>query len=370
MAKRDCYEVLGVSRSAGTDEIKKAYRKLAMQFHPDKNPENKEEAEEKFKEATEAYSILSDQESRTRYDQFGHAAFDGNSGFGGTGFGDFSDFEDIFGDIFSQFFGGGSSHSRTKRGRDLRYDLEIEFEEAAFGVSKEIEIPKSVTCETCKGSGAAEGSAPENCSQCQGVGQIGIQQGFFTIRQTCHVCNGSGQMINDPCKDCRGKGAKEERSKISVTIPAGIDHGQRLKVRGEGEAGYHGAPAGDLYVRIAIKEHEIFQRQESEVICEVPITYANAALGAEIEVPTLEGKVELKIPAGTKSGQVFRLRNKGIQIMGTNRRGDQHVRVFVRVPKKISAEHRELLEKLRDVEQQDLEEEEKGFFEKFKSMFS
>ena len=212
-----------------------------------------------------------------------------------------------------------------------------------------------------KEAGLQRGSSPETCAQCQGVGQIGIQQGFFTIRRTCHICNGSGQTISDPCKDCKGRGHKEKASKINVTIPAGIDHGQRLKLRGEGEAGFNGAPPGDLYVRIAIKEHEIFKRQESEVICEVPITYSTAALGSEIEVPTIDGKSELKIPAGTKSGQVFRLKNKGIQIMGTNRRGDHHVRVFVKVPKKISTEHRELLEKLKEVEQKDLEEDEKGF---------
>lgn len=368
--KRDCYEVLGVSRSSSLDEIKKAYRKLAIQFHPDKNPNNKE-AEEKFKEAAESYSILSDPDNRAKYDQFGHAAFQ-NGGRGGfEGFSDFSGFEDLFGDIFSSFFGGssGGKRSKGKAGRDLRYDLEITFEEAVFGAQKEVEIPKRVTCDSCAGSGARDGSAPESCKECQGAGQIRVQQGFFTISRTCGRCSGSGQTIANPCRTCGGSGLKTAQSKISVKIPAGIDEGQRLKLRGEGEAGTAGGPPGDLYVQIAIQQHSIFQRQESEIVCEVPISYTTAVLGSEIEVPTLEGMMKLKIPAGTESGKIFRLKNRGVQILGSNRRGDQHVRVSVQIPKKITEEYRQILEKLKEVEKNNVDTDSKSFFDKVKELF-
>ena len=376
MAKRDYYEVLEVSKSASGEEIKKAYRKKAVQFHPDKNPGNTE-AEEKFKEATEAYSILSDAENRSKYDRFGHAAFSqGGGGAGGFQGGDFSGFEDIFGDIFGSFFGGAMGGdprrgSRGSAGSDLRYDLQVSFEEAAFGCEKENGLSRRVRCGECAGSGAEKGSSKDRCPQCEGAGQIRIQQGFFTLARTCHACNGEGEIVKNPCRACSGSGLKSQESKLKVKIPAGVDHGQRLKMRGEGEPGSGGGPNGDLYVQIYVQEHPIFVRQESELVCEMPITYTSAVLGGEIEVPSLEGKVKLKIPAGTPSGKVFRMKNKGIPVLGSNpqRRGDQHVRVYVHVPQKVSDEERSILESLASV-QGDPVEEEKGFFGKVREMFS
>lgn len=370
MAKRDCYEVIGVSRSASLEEIKKAYRKKALQYHPDRNP-GSAEAEEKFKEATDCYSILSDAQARQKYDQYGWAAFEQQTG-GAGGFGDFSGFEDIFGDLFGAFFGGnagGSRRSKGRAGRDLRFDLTIEFEEAVFGTEKEITLTRNVACETCSGSGAQKGSSPETCSQCRGAGQVGVQQGFFTISRTCPQCQGSGQVIRDPCSSCRGSGVKPVQGTIKVKIPAGIDQGQRLKLRGEGEAGSGGGSAGDLYVQIAIKPHKIFERQETELICDFPISYADASLGAEVEVPTLEGSAKLKIPAGTPSGKIFRLKNRGVQALGDNRRGDQHVRVFVEIPKKVSPEQKALLEKLRELDKKEDKDSDEGFLDKVKGMF-
>lgn len=370
MAKRDCYEVLEVANTASLEEIKKFYRKKALQFHPDRNPGNPE-AEEKFKEATDCYSILSDTEARRKYDQFGWAAFDNQAG--GAGFGDFSGFEDIFGDLFGAFFGGstggGSRRSKGRSGRDLRFDLTIEFEEAVFGTEKEININRNVACDSCSGSGAKRGSNPETCSQCRGAGQVGIQQGFFTISRTCSQCQGSGQVIRDPCGACRGTGHKPVQGALKVKIPAGIDQGQRLKLRGEGEAGSAGGPAGDLYVQIAIKPHKIFERQETELICELPITFSDAALGAEVDVPTLDGSTKLKIPAGTASGKVFRLKNRGVQALGDTRRGDQHVKVFVEIPKKMSSERKVLLEKLRELDKSESKSGDEGFMDKVKGMF-
>ncbi|RIL08794.1 MAG: molecular chaperone DnaJ [Proteobacteria bacterium] len=371
MSKRDYYEILEVSKTASLEEVKKSYRKKAIQFHPDKNPGNKE-AEERFKEATEAYQVLSDPEARRKYDQFGHAAFDQRAGFGGfEGFGDFSGFEDIFGDLFSSFFGGaagGSRRSRGRGGRDLRYDLNVTFDEAAFGTEKEIKVPRRSMCQDCEGSGAKKGTRPETCHQCAGQGQVRIQQGFFTIARTCHVCGGAGQVVKSPCESCSGSGLKVSESRIKVRVPAGIDSGQRLKLRNEGEAGTAGGSPGDLYVQINVQNHPFFQREGSEIICEIPITYSSAALGAEVEVPTIEGKVKLKIPAGTPSGKVFRLKNKGIQVLGENRRGDQHVRVYVDVPKKVSGEQRELLEKLAEIQEREGTGE-KSFLEKVKDIF-
>jgi molecular chaperone DnaJ len=378
VAKRDYYEILEVSKTASLEEIKKAYRKKAVQFHPDKNPGNKE-AEEKFKEATEAYSALSDADSRAKYDRFGHAAFE--QGGGGGFHGDFSGFEDIFGDIFGTFFGGamggGGSRGRGRAGNDLRYDMEIGFEEAAFGCEKEVTIGRRTACEGCQGSGAAKGSGRERCSQCEGAGQVRIQQGFFTLARTCHVCGGAGEVVKNPCTDCSGSGLKVKQSRLKVKVPAGVDNGQRLKMRGEGEAGVGGGPSGDLYVQIGVQEHPVFERQESELVCEVPITYSAAVLGAEVEVPGLEGRLKLKIPAGTPSGKVFRLKGKGIPVLGSSpqRRGDQHVRVVVHVPKKPSDKERELLEKLAELQGTEVgpdgvSGDSKGFFEKVKDIFS
>ncbi len=376
MSKRDFYEVLGVEKSASADEIKKAFRKKALQYHPDRNPGDKA-AEEKFKEATAAYNVLSDPEAKQKYDQFGHAAFEQGAGAGFSGFhGDFSGFEDVFGDIFGSFFGGaagaqgGGRRTRGRSGRDLKFDLEISFEEAAFGAEKEIKIDKRAACESCDGTGAQRGSKPETCTQCGGAGQVRVQQGFFTLARTCHVCAGSGQMIKNPCGFCRGEGLRSVPSKISVKIPPGIDNGQRLKLRGEGESGTGGGSSGDLYVQIAVKEHPFFERQESEIVCEVPVAYTVAVLGGEIKVPTLEGPVALKVPAGTPSGKVFRLKNKGIQVLGTNRRGDQHVRLVVKVPKKISEKQKAAIEKLAVFDEENLEADDKGFFGKMKNMFS
>jgi molecular chaperone DnaJ len=372
LAKRDYYEVLGVSRTVTLEEIKKSYRKLALQYHPDRNPGNKE-AEEKFKEATEAYSVLSDADNRKKYDQFGHAAFDHRAaGAEGFGFGgDFAGFEDIFGDIFSSFFGGGGGGGRGGRGgRDLRYDLEVEFQEAVFGAEREITIGRRTSCLACGGSGAAAGSRISQCRQCGGAGQVRIQQGFFTLTRPCNVCQGAGQTIETPCKECRGSGERVAESKIKVKIPAGIDHGQRLKLRGEGEPGNKGAPAGDLYVQIAVKEHPFFERRESEIVCDVPIAYTTAVLGSEIDVPTLEGPMKLNIPSGTSSGKIFKLRNKGVPILGSNRRGDQHVRVHIEVPKRVSEEERELLTRLRELEAKAEDRDSKSWFDRVKSMFA
>ena len=375
-AKRDYYEVLEVGKTASADEIKKAYRKKAVQYHPDKNPGDKA-SEEKFKEATEAYSVLSDGEQRAKYDQFGHAAFQGGGGGGGFS-GDFSGFEDIFGDIFSSFFGGGFGgggqgrrRSTGKPGRDLKYDLEVTFEEAAFGCEKQISINRRAACEGCSGSGAEVGSSAEKCPTCAGHGQVRMQQGFFTISQPCRSCSGSGQVIKNPCKKCSGSGYQSERKQLSVKVPAGIDAGQRLKLRSEGEAGVQGGSNGDLYVQIDIKSHPVFSREESEVFCQVEIPYTVAVLGDEIEVPTLEGPVKMKVPGGTASGKIFRLKNKGIQVLGTNRRGDQHVKVNIHVPKKLNDEHKKILEKLKELEADSLKskQEDKGFFDKVKDIF-
>jgi len=364
LAKRDYYEVLGGGRDVTQNNIKKAYRKLALAYHPDKNPGDKA-SEEKFKEATEAYQVLADADNRRKYDQFGHAAFEG------AGAGDFSSFaEEIFGDIFGAFFGQSSGASRKGRpGRDLRYNMEISLEESATGIEKEILLPKLTLCETCSGTGAKPGSTPENCRQCGGGGQIRIQQGFFTISRPCNICAGRGIVITNPCSSCEGGGRARKEIKLSVRIPAGIDEGQRLKLRGEGEPGEDGAPPGDLYVVISVKEHPIFKRRETEIICEVPVSYTQAVLGSEIEVPTLDGKLTMKIPPGTPSGKTFRLRGKGIIDVHTSRRGDQHVRTYVYVPKQPNPQERELLEKLAGVEGKPISNESRSFFDKVKDFF-
>ncbi|MFL5812607.1 MAG: molecular chaperone DnaJ [Bdellovibrionia bacterium] len=382
--KRDYYEVLGVARGAQTEEIKKAYRKLAVQFHPDKNPGDKV-AEEKFKEVSEAYEVLSDAQKRQMYDQFGHAA---NAGGAGGGFGGFGGFEqgfgganinDIFGDIFGDLFGaaGGAAGARGRGGRrrggrpgaDLRTNIDITFEEAAFGTEKVITVPRHVACETCEGSGAKPGTQPESCRQCGGRGEVQYQQGFFAISRPCPACNGAGQTIPNPCSDCRGSGQIQKRSQIAVKIPAGVDTGQRLKLTGEGEAGERGAMPGDLYVVINILPHEFFTRDEFDVICEVPITFTQAALGAEIEVPTIEGKVKLKVPAGTQSHKSFRLKNKGLSKLGSYGRGDQLVRVIVEVPTKLNSAQKDLLKQFEDSGADGAHPMHHSFFEKVKNLF-
>ena len=372
MAKRDPYEILGVAKGATETEIKKAYRKKALKYHPDKNPDNKE-AEEKFKEATEAYGVLSDAERRQTYDQFGWGAFEqGSGGFGGFQ-GDFGGFEDIFGDIFGAFFGGqatGGKRTRGKAGRDLKYAMKVKFEEAVFGTEKEVTIAKNSLCETCDGSGAKEGTSPVTCETCDGAGQIRLQQGFFTISKTCHVCSGAGEMIKDACNSCRGSGYIRTESAIKVKVPPGIDHGQRLKLRGEGDAGLAGGPSGDLYVQVNVERHKFFERQDTEIICSMPISYSTAVLGGEIEVPTLEEPVTLKIPAGTVAGKIFRIRNKGVPVIGSGQRGDQHVQVAIKVPKKVSDERRELLEKLDELDKIEKDSDEEGFFDKVKNIFT
>jgi molecular chaperone DnaJ len=378
--KADYYELLGVSKSASPEEIKKAYRKLAVQFHPDKNPGDKK-AEEKFKEVSEAYEVLTDPKKRQMYDQFGHAGLGagGAGGFEGAGgFGGGASMNDIFGDIFGDLFGAAGASGGRGRGRrskssgtpgaDLRTQIDITFEEAAFGTEKVITVPRSVSCETCSGSGAKAGSKPETCRQCQGQGEVYFQQGFFTVSQTCGACQGRGTVIKDPCGTCRGSGRTKKRSQIAVKIPAGVDTGQRLKLSGEGEAGENGGPSGDLYVVLNILKHEFFTRDEADVICEVPLTFTQAALGAEIEVPTIEGKVSLTIPAGTQSHRVFRLKGKGLAKLGSYGRGDQLVRVVLETPSQLSAEQKDLLRKFEELGSQ-AHPRHTSFFDRVRNLF-
>jgi len=369
VSKRDYYEVLGLQRDASPDQIKKAYRKLALKYHPDKNPDNKD-AEELFKEATEAYQVLSSEENRAKYDRFGHSAFQG-----GQGFGDFNMFaEDIFGDIFGAFFGMGSQsgrRNRTPSGRDLQYNLDITLEESALGVQKTINIRRPVPCEPCAGSGCRPGTNPERCKHCAGQGQISAQEGFFRISRPCPVCRGQGSMISDPCASCGGRGEGTKDSDLLVKVPAGIDTGQKLKLRGEGEVIKDGIP-GDLYVEINILPHKKFKRQNTEIISEIPLSYSQAVLGIELEIPTLYGKSKVKIAAGTQSGKVLRLKGQGIVDLQSGVKGDQHVRVFVVVPKKITDRQKELLEELARIEgvpNVDEHNQNRSFFDKVKDFF-
>lgn len=373
--KRDYYEILGVQKSSSKDDIKKAYRKLAMQYHPDRNPGNAE-AEAKFKEASEAAEVLLDDEKKARYDQFGHAGMNGQGGFGGAGGfqGDFSDFGDIFGDIFGDMLGGGRGRGRGRGrsggrpGDDLQMEMEIDFTEAAFGAEKTISLTKNIKCDTCNGTGAKAGSAPTTCDYCHGHGEVRRQQGFFTVASTCPKCQGSGQMIKDPCGTCSGSGKKKKKVDLQVKVPAGIDDGQRLKLSNEGDAGTNGGPNGDLYVVIRIKEHELFQRDEFDVHCTVPVSFSQAALGCELEVPTLSGKVALKIPAGTQSGVKMRLKGKGIQRLGGYGVGDQIVTVHVETPTKLSGEQKEIFKRLQELEASS-NPMSRGFFDKVKDLF-
>ena len=329
-AKRDYYDVLGVSKNAADADIKKAFRRLAMKYHPDRNPDN-QEAEEKFKEAKEAHDILSDQQKRAAYDQFGHAGVSTSAG--GPDVQGFSGFGDIFDSVFGDIFGAqGRGGQRAQAGSNLRYDLEMSLEEAIAGTTIKIRIPKLVTCNTCSGSGARQGSSPVQCPTCNGAGQVRMQQGFFSVQQTCPKCRGQGKIINDPCTSCRGQGRVRDSKTISVKVPAGVDTGDRIRLSGEGEAGEAGAPAGDLYVHVIVREHDIFTREGSDLFCEIPVSFAAATLGREIEIPTLDGKIKLRIPPETQSGRLFRLRGKGVRSVRSSARGDLLCRVEVETP--------------------------------------
>jgi molecular chaperone DnaJ len=371
MSKRDYYEVLGVSRQASADELKKAYRKLARQYHPDANPDNKKHAEEKFKEIAEAYEVLSDPEKRAGYDRFGHAGADGQ-GFGG--FGGFSGDFGGLGDIFDMFFGGGGRSRRgPEKGADLRVDMEIAFEEAAFGLEKDIKVPRHEDCGTCGGTGAAPGTKAQTCSACNGSGQIQYAQstpfGRVVQSRTCDRCRGAGKVIEKPCATCHGAGQVRKTRNIHVRIPAGVDNGTRLRVSGEGESGMRGGPRGDLYVYIYVKPHKIFRREGNDVVVEINLSFAQAALGDEVDVDTLDGKASLKIPEGTQSGAVFRMRGKGVPHLGGHGRGDQHVVVRVVTPTKLSDKQRELLLEFARLGNESPAGVEKGFFGKVKDAF-
>ena len=346
MSKRDYYDVLGVDKNASEQEIKKAFRSIAMKYHPDRNPEGAD-AEDKFKEAQEAYEILGDQEKKANYDRFGHA---GVGGAGAGGFGGGGGFSDVFGDVFGDIFGGGGGRGRSgpARGSDMRYDLQLDLEDAVKGKTVQIDVQTTVHCETCEGSGARKGTTPVTCTTCNGAGQVSMSQGFFSVQQACTKCRGRGQMITDPCGSCRGQGVKEERKTLSVKIPAGVDTGDRIRLAGKGEAGPNGGPAGDLYVQMVVRDHPIFVRDDSNLHCEVPISFAQAALGGDLEVPTLSGKVKLKIPAETQTGKLFRLRGKGVAPVRGGGVGDLLCRVVVETPVSLSAEQRKLLQAFED----------------------
>ena len=375
MSKRDYYEILGVPKDAGDQQIKSAYRKLALQYHPDRNQGNKE-AEEKFKEAAEAYAILSDSDKRARYDRFGHAGVSSQAG-GGFDPSTFAGFEDIFGGIFGDFFGGGGRSGGPQRGSDLRYDLEITFEESAKGVETTVDIPRLETCETCHGSGAAAGTSPTTCPQCHGRGQQRFQQGFFTVARTCSRCHGSGRVIAKPCTTCKGQGRVTKEKKLTIKVPAGIADGQRLRISGEGEAGPQNGPAGDLYVFIEVAPHPFFRRDGNNLSCEIPLNFTTIALGGNIEVPTLDGTEPFKVPEGTQSGSVFRLRGKGMPDVSGRGRGDLYFTVQAVTPKKLTKEQRTAMEQLAKVlpkekfepKAHDAEDDEKNLFEKVKDIF-
>ncbi|WP_066636480.1 molecular chaperone DnaJ [Desulfolucanica intricata] len=374
MAKRDYYEALGVSRNASADEIKKAYRKLARKYHPDANPGDKE-AEAKFKEIAEAYAVLQDPDKKAAYDRYGHAAFDQQQGFGGGGF-DFGGFGDMggLGDIFDMFFGGGGRTRRgPEKGSDLRMEMEISFEEAAFGVERDIKIPRTESCTTCGGSGAAPGTKPKTCGTCGGTGQVQFAQntpfGRIVQSRTCDKCRGAGKIIDKPCQTCHGSGQVRRSRSIHVKIPAGVDNGSRLRLAGEGEGGVRGGPPGDLYVYLRVRPHKLFRRDGNDVICEIPITFTQAALGDEFYVDTLDGKEKIKVPEGTQTGTVFRLRGKGIPNLNGYGRGDQHVRVKVVTPTKLTEKQKDLLREFSLLGGKNVYGTEKGFFEKMKDAF-
>ena len=375
--KRDYYEVLGVQKGASEEEIKKAYKKMARKYHPDLNPGDKD-AEEKFKEVNEAYEVLSDSEKKARYDQFGFAGVDPNFGAGGGGYGggagfDFGDLGDIFGSFFGGGFGGGQTRrnpNAPQRGESIRMNLTISFEEAAFGCEKELELDRYESCETCHGSGAAPGTSPETCPDCGGSGVVQTRRqtpmGVFASTAPCSRCGGRGKIIKEPCKDCRGSGVVRRRRKIQASVPAGIDNGQTISIRGQGHAGKNGGPAGDLLVTITVRPHELFRREGTSVLCEAPITFPQAVLGAELEIPTIDGKVKYDIPEGTQSGTTFRLKGKGIPALNGRGRGDQYVTVYIETPRNLNREQKEALKKFAEAVGENNYEERKSFFRKFK----
>lgn len=372
MSKQDYYEVLGLQKGATEQEIKKSYRRMAMKYHPDRNPDDAE-AEQNFKQVKEAYEILSDSKKRAAYDQFGHAGVDPSAG---GGFGGGADaFSDIFGDVFGDIFGGGrggGGRSRSNRGADLRYTLELDLEEAVRGTEVQIKVPTLIVCNTCDGSGAKKGSSPISCSMCGGVGQVRMQQGFFSVQQTCPRCHGKGKTIKDPCGSCRGKGRVEENKTLSVKIPPGVDNGDRVRLAGEGEAGVDGGPAGDLYVQVAVREHKVFERDGKHLYCEVPISFADAAIGGELEVPTLDGRVMLKVPPETQTGKVFRLRNKGVAPVRGGSTGDLLCRVVIETPVKLNKKQKALLKEFQeslDQEGNSQSPKKSSWFDNVKSFF-
>jgi molecular chaperone DnaJ len=373
MAKRDFYEVLGVNRDASEEDIKKAYRKLAMKWHPDRNPDNPK-AEERFKEAKEAYEILSDAQKRSAYDQFGHAGVNQAAAAGasaGAGFG--GGFGDIFSDIFGEIFGGArGGRSNVFRGADLRYNLEISLEQAAHGFETKLRIPTLAACDTCHGSGAKPGTQPQTCATCRGAGQVRVSQGPFSIAQTCPRCHGSGKMVAHPCTACGGAGRVKHQKTLSVRIPAGVDEGDRVRLSGEGEAGVNGGPPGDLYVQVHIKPHPVFQRDHDDLHCEMPVSFAAAALGGDIEIPTLEGSARIKVPAETQSGKTFRLRGKGIKGVRSQAPGDLFCHVVVETPVNLTPRQRELLHEFEVISQRDAARHNpraKGWFDKVREFF-
>jgi molecular chaperone DnaJ len=370
-AKRDYYEILGIARSASEQEIKSAYRKMAMQHHPDRNPGDPH-AEEKFKECTEAYSVLVDGDKRQRYDQFGHAGVNGGGGFGGFDPAAFGDFSDIFGDIFGDLFGvniGGGRRGRAQRGGDARADLTLTFEEAAFGKKTQVKVRRYETCDACRGSGSAGGKGPSVCTTCQGRGQIRFQQSIFSIARTCPTCQGTGRVISDPCSKCKGESRVMRERIVDVTVPPGVEDGTRIRYQEQGDSGPMGAPPGDLYVVLNVKQHPFFERDGKNLYCSVPVSFSQAALGDEIVIPTLEGEHKLKVPEGTQSGTTFRIRGQGLPGLQSSGKGDLYVRVRVQTPGKLTKRQRELLEELKAASTMENKPEPRSLFDKVKEIF-
>ena len=372
-SKRDYYEILGVNRDASDEDLKKAYRKLAMKYHPDRNPDDKS-SEEKFKEAKEAYEVLTEPDKRRAYDAYGHAGINPNMGGGGAGAEGFGGFSEAFGDIFGEIFGGGRrGGQQIYRGADLRYNMEITLEQAARGTETKLRIPTLESCETCHGSGAKPGTQAKTCHTCGGVGQVRMQQGFFSLQQTCPTCHGAGKVIPDPCQTCDGTGRIKKHKTLSVKIPAGVDDGDRIRLAGEGEAGSNGGPPGDLYVVVQLKPHTVFQREGADLHCEMPVSFTIAALGGDIHIPTLEGEAKIKIPAETQSGQVFRLRGKGIRPVRSSVAGDLMCHVVVETPVRLTDRQKELLRELEEINKKDGDRHNpraKSFMDKVKDFFA